>query len=387
MTRSAEEALAAVDAVASTVREAAEEAERDARAPDHVIDALHEHRLFRLWIPEAYGGDELPLPAALAVFEAAGRLDGSIGWLVTIGVGGGLFAAQLEPAAAREIFEPADSLIAGSGAPTGRADVTRGGYRVTGYWRYASGAPHATWFTANTLVSQRGTPPPAPKRGTAMRAMAFPANAVEVQPTWSVSGMRATASHDFRVDRCFVPEAHSFAVGGTPLVSGALYRFPFASIAELSFASVALGIARRALDEFAMLGSTHRLAESATLLRTRPAAHDAFARAEAAVRAARAWCFEVADSSWAAVAAGRRLSSNALRDIRLASLHATGSAADAADLLYEASGIAPLFMSSPLGRCVRDLHALTQNAAVSPARRSEVGRELLAAAARSYRTT
>jgi alkylation response protein AidB-like acyl-CoA dehydrogenase len=305
--RSADEVLAAVAAVTPLIRGRAAAAEQAGRAPDELIAALHQQRLFRLWIPERFGGDELPLPDALRAFEAVARVDGSIGWLVTIGVGGGLFAAYMEASAARAIYEPADALIAGSGAPSGRAQVVRGGYRVSGQWRYASGAPHATWFTANAVVYRRSESAP-PPRTREVRAMAFPADTVTVESTWDVAGLRATASHDFAVAAAFVPGAYSFAVGDARQGSGPLYRFPFGSIAELSFASVGLGIARHAMDEFAALAATRRLAESGALLRTRPAAHDAYARAEANVSAARAWLFAVALTAWRTVAAGRRIS-------------------------------------------------------------------------------
>jgi hypothetical protein len=102
------------------------------------------------------------------------------------------------------------------------------------------------------------------------------------------------------------------------------------------------------------------------------------ARAEAMVSSARAWLFEVAGTSWLALAMGRSIAAADRRAIRLAALHATASSLQAAELLYNPAGISALFTSSALGRCVRDLHALTQNAAVSPARLGEVGRELLA---------
>src|SRR5690606_333711 len=109
--------------------------------PDEVVNLLVRHRLFRLWIPRRYDGLELTLPDALAVYERAAQIDGSLGWAVMIGAGGGLFAAYLEESAAREIFGPASAVIAGSGAPDGRAERAAGGYRVSGRWRYASGAP------------------------------------------------------------------------------------------------------------------------------------------------------------------------------------------------------------------------------------------------------
>jgi hypothetical protein len=45
------------------------------------------------------------------------------------------------------------AVIAGSGAATGRAEVVPGGYRVSGRWRFVSGAQYATTSTANCLVT------------------------------------------------------------------------------------------------------------------------------------------------------------------------------------------------------------------------------------------
>lgn len=150
MTRSHDDIQAALQAVAPVVRAAAEEAERASQAPQHVIDALHAHGLFRLWIPRAFGGDALPLLASLQAFEEAARLDGSIGFLVMIGVGGGLFGGVMQEDAADAVFRPADALIAGSGAPRGDAHLVRGGYRAG-----ESGASRAA------LRTRRGSPPTA----------------------------------------------------------------------------------------------------------------------------------------------------------------------------------------------------------------------------------
>ena len=79
----------------------------------------------------------------------------------------------------------------------------RGGYRAGGEWGFASGAPHATWFTANCVL----TDAPA---GT-IRAMTFPAAAVTIEPTWEVSGLRATASHSFSVRTALVRSAYTFS--------------------------------------------------------------------------------------------------------------------------------------------------------------------------------
>src|SRR5690606_40743219 len=107
-------------------------ADRFAALSERVTSRLIRHRLFRLWIPRCYDVLELALCDALTIYHAAARIDGSLGWAVMIGAGGGLFAAFLEPESAREIFGPEAAVIAGSGAPDGRAERVPGGYRARG---------------------------------------------------------------------------------------------------------------------------------------------------------------------------------------------------------------------------------------------------------------
>src|SRR5215831_8590942 len=86
------------------LRAAAPEADRRARLSAPVAAALAEHGLFRLWVPRRTSGFELTLPEALEIYEAAARVDGSVGWAVMIGSGGGLFAAYLPADIAHSIY-------------------------------------------------------------------------------------------------------------------------------------------------------------------------------------------------------------------------------------------------------------------------------------------
>lgn len=336
----------------------------------------------RLWVPAAIGRGELALPASLEAFEAMSRVDGAAGWAVTIGTGGGLFAAYLDEPTAAELFGPRDALIAGSGAPGGRAQIVDGGYQAHGAWRFASGAPHATWFTANCVVERDGRPVLDASGAPQIRAMAFPPDGVTVAESWRVSGLRATASQDFAAIWQFVPARRSFSVfTDEPRAPGPLYRVPFATIAELSFAAVALGIARHAIETFAALAAAPRRAGSAPVLSARAGARIRIAEAEATVRSTRAFFYEVAGDTWAAAVAGRALDPNRERLVRLASVHASAAGARVAESLYSAAGMAPLFEDSELGRCWRDAHAVSQHALVSSARYEGIGSGLFDAAA------
>ncbi len=357
--------LDAIREMAPLVAAEAERAEREARMTEAVAERIVGAGLYRLWLPRSLGDPELPLPPALEVFEAAARVDGSFGWAVTIGTGGGLFAGALEPATAAEIFGPREALIAGSGKPDGVARPVDSGYLAGGHWNFASGAHHATFFTANCILE--GERPADGGDGPVIRAMAFPASEVEIVENWNPSGMRGTGSHDFRVGSSLVPLRRTFDVfGDQPFENGPLYRYPFNHHAEVSFAAVALGVGRHALDEFLALAASRRSLYTDEPLGDRQGARVRLGEAEALVSAARAWFFEVAQSSWDGVVGGAPLEGEAAARVSLASIHAAASAARAATLLFEAAGSASLAAASPLARAWRDVHALTKHVAVSP---------------------
>ena len=356
--------LDALDAMAPLVASEAARSEREARTTAPVVERIIDAGLFRLWVPRSIDAPELPLPPALEVFEAASRLDGSFGWAVTIGTGGGLFAGALEPATAAEIFRPREALIAGSGKPGGTARPVDSGYLAGGRWTFASGAHHATWFTANCILEGERSEDDG---GPVIRALAFPASEVEIIETWDPAGMRGTGSHDFRVESSLVPLRRTFGVfDDWPFERGPLYRYPFASIAEMSFGAVGLGIGRHAIDEFLALAGSRRSIYTDEPLGDRKGARVRLGEAEALVSAARAWFYDVARSSWDTVVRGDPLEGEEAARVALASIHAANSAARAATLLFEAGGSASLDAGSPLARAWRDVHALTKHVAVSP---------------------
>ena len=103
--------LARLEALAPQFEPHFAQADRLARLPPEIAGPLLQEGFFRLWIPARCGGLELGLADALRLYEAAAFLDGSLGWALMIGAGGGLFAAWLPPAGARELFGPATALV------------------------------------------------------------------------------------------------------------------------------------------------------------------------------------------------------------------------------------------------------------------------------------
>jgi indole-3-acetate monooxygenase len=140
---------------------------------------------------------------------------------------------------------------------------------------------------------------------------------------------------------------------------------------------VSLGIARGALDELIEMaggkvptGGRRKLAERATVQA------DA-ARADAAVRAARALLLEAVEDAWQRAAAEGEVGTERRAALRLASTHAAAVSAEAATTAYRLGGGSAIYESSPLQRRFRDANVATQHMLVAPATWELTGRLLL----------
>ena len=369
-----------LDELAQSLRSHAGEADRLARLPEPVVRALVQARLFRLWIPQRYGGFELELPETLRLYETAARIDGSAGWAVMIGSGGGLFAAYLEPATAKEIYSRSDAVIAGSGAPDGQAEQVAGGYRVTGRWRYASGADYATTFTANCVLTANGQPILGADGKPVIRAMAFEPSQVRILPTWDSIGMRGTGSHDFEVVDALVPQRRTFSVFmDAPREPGPLYRLPFSVLTELPVAAVALGIAQHALDVFVALARRKKGGGSDVALSDEPTVRSQYAESHARWRFARARLHELSRETWQVALSGRPLNPSELAEITASCTLCVSELCAAIGRLAAVAGMSAILRGEEFARAWHDLQTLSAHVSVSPRQLGSSGAVLLSA--------
>ena len=72
--------LNSIRTIEPLIRTHAEEAERNHHLSQPVVAALKEAGLFRLYIPKALGGFEVPPPVLYRVVEELAHIDGSTGW-------------------------------------------------------------------------------------------------------------------------------------------------------------------------------------------------------------------------------------------------------------------------------------------------------------------
>ena len=329
-----------------------------------VLSALQEARLFRMLIPRSCGGFELEPAAYLQVIEEIAKADASTGWCVVQGSGCSMTAAYMAPHVARDVFgDPRSVLAWGPTDGKPRAVAVDGGYRVTGTWSFASGLMHATWVGGHcVIVEPDGSLRMADDGKPLDRTMVMPKTSVTVSDVWHVMGLKGTGSNTFTANDVFVPEAYTLTRESDQdrREPGPLYRFTTFQLYGVGFAGIALGIARRMLDEFKELAAGKMAYRQTKVLRENAVIQSQVAIAEAKLRSSRALMLQTLRELWETVANGDALSLEQRAGLRLASVYADHQSKDVADAVYHAAGATAIFESNPFERRFRDLHTVIQ---------------------------
>ena len=371
-----------VEELGPLIRRYADESEQERRLAAPIEVGVKAAKLLRTWVPRALGGHEASPRNGMDMLEAVARIDGATAWNLFIWLAFSPFVSFLPDDGIAEVFaEGPDVVGAGGLYPPGAAVVVEGGYRVSGRWPFASGSAHAAWLTGGCHVMEAGRPRLTSAGLPELRTFFMPAAGTETLDTWHVTGLRGTGSNDIRADDLFVPERRSFAFGPETVrgsaFGGALYRFPLYGLIGTPVAVVALGIAEHAIDAFTDLAETKTALSGGSPLREGPASQEDIGKARAAVRSSRAWLYEVVEGAWERTLQGDDPSLQERAELVLASTNATRSAAYAVDLMQSAGGSSAIFEASPIERCFRDVHAVTQHYATSRRNFAGVGRVLL----------
>lgn len=225
-----------------------------------------EHGFYKMLMPLKFGGLELTVSAFYQVIAEISRGCPSTGWCLSLAAGHSLSLGSYWPEESqREVFGQHGYMVcpaSGNGM-----DVTlirvEGGWRVSGFWRYSSGAPYSTHFMPTLLLPNED--------GSVTRSWAvLPRSDFEVVGDWGrVMGMRGSGSNSIRIADAVIPDhlivtqnwAHQltepaigYRVHGNPLYSGT-----FTAFGEGEVAAVTVGLGYAMADEYEriILTSSH----------------------------------------------------------------------------------------------------------------------------------
>jgi len=373
--------VARARALVPEIAAAADRIEAERRVPADLMAALHGAELFRMCLPRSMGGGEAPPLTVTLTLETVAGADASTAWCLGQALGCSRSSAWLDPAVAREVFGPPDSVLAwGPAAGPVRAVAEKGGYRVTGRWRFASGIRNATWLGPNCPVfDSNGTPRRNAAGKPVMRNMLLPKSSATVTDVWQVIGLRGTGSDSFAVDGVFVPEEFSFArdTAEGRRENGPLYRVLMTTFYGMAFAGVALGVARSALDAFIELAGEKTAAHTTTVLRDNPAVQRQLALAEAGLGSARSYLIDMITQAWESGYPPDEWPRDARARLRLACTYAVTQARDTVAFAYQSAGSTAIFESNPFERRFRDINTVAQQAQGQPVNLEQAGMALL----------
>ncbi len=208
--------------------------------------------------------------------------------------------------------------------------------------------------------------------------MLFSSDQVKIIDTWDVAGLRGTGSHDIEVQDLRVPDDDSLDIfQGEPCLPGPLYRAPVVSFA-LHIGAVGIGIARHAIaDIIALVGTNKRRLYTSMAIADSPLFHYRLAHAETSLRAARELLMAESRAMWESSVAGRPPAPPEMARIIGSVAWAADTAASIVDTCYTAGGGTAPYSSSPLQRHLRDIHTLTQHAAVNETMLTRAGAFLI----------
>jgi indole-3-acetate monooxygenase len=365
---------------------AGDRAEELRTLPHDAVATLRSLGLFWLKTPAELGGTPLSPMEFGAVIEELAYIDTSTAWAAMIGAGCcGLASGWLPEVGVKRIFpEPTAGplpVVAGQLVPRGAGTPVTGGYLVSGRWGFSSGIVHADWLIG--AFKADGASDGAGAAGTGFGRMVvflIPKEEAEVIDNWHVAGLQGTGSLDFSVDGVFVPEELTYDLGSAAVRGGDLFRLGMPAFVSNEVPPLAIGLARRAIDDMIELATRTARFPGGPTVSERAVFHKELGRAETRVRAAKAVHTDAMAAAWESAKAGLTPPEEQQLAVTTASVYAVETCADVVADLFRYGGARALALSNPMQRHLRNSLAARQHVALSEENYEAAGRYLLESA-------
>ena len=365
-----EDFLGRVRDLVPAIRDRAARAEQLRRLPDETLADFQETGVLRAMQPRRYGGSELdPGIFYQAVGEVA-AVCGSTGWIFAVMGAHNWHLALFPPQAQEDVWGEDDSIqLSTSLAPTGTVERVDGGFRLSGRWSFSSGCDFCQWVVLGGIVppretiSEEGGPPDA-------RTFLLPRSDYEIDDNWHVMGLCGTGSKDIVVRDAFVPEyrTHSYLDAfhlknpGLAVNDAPLYRLPFGLVFSYTLGAAAIGVAKGALAAFSEQQQRRLNVRDRSRVSEDPFTQLRLAESAAEIDAAQDRMLGNFAEMMRLARAGAEIPLSFRARCRWDCGKATDWSVRAVDRLMMASGGRGIFLSNPIQRAWRDVHAMQAHA-------------------------
>lgn len=369
----ADELVERARSLAPMLREGAAAAERDRGIAVESIEAMRRAGLFRAMQPGRYGGFEHHFGTLVDIAIELGRGCASSAWLGGLAVGNQWLVACFPEQAQDEVWgENPDAITFGVFTVTATAEKADGGYRLSGAWRFASGCELGEWFFAGAFLPADDT-----------HAEPYPAMVLirqgeyAVDDDWHAVGLAGTGSKRVVCEDVFVPthrcltfaEFGSGTSPGSRLHDNPLYAIPAMAVMPIALTAPALGTLQGAIDDFVAevggRGTLSGFVVGANTVGDYATVQSRVGQATAALEAGKALVHRDLATTHALARDGEPVSVDRRIRNRLTQAYAAELAVQGIDTLYRATGGAGLYLSEPIQRAWRDIHAMAHHASLN----------------------
>lgn len=199
------ELLDAVRAMVPDLARDAADVEMTGAVDPAVIDRLEEAGLFRAFRPARYGGTEADPEVFFRAVRLLSRGCFATGWVASLIGAHEWHLALFDQRAQDDVWGAGTrAQISSSYTPDGMLTPTRGGYRLTGRWRTATGIHGADWVLLGALLLDEGGEP------VDYVGALVPAADFTIEESWDPTGLRAVAADAVVTNDVFVPDYRTF---------------------------------------------------------------------------------------------------------------------------------------------------------------------------------
>jgi alkylation response protein AidB-like acyl-CoA dehydrogenase len=321
------------------------------------LAVIYKNRWFNLYVPDEYEGLGLSLPEGLQIEEALAWADGSVGWTVTLCSGANWFVGFLQKEIAAALFHSEKVCFAGSGRASGIAKMINDDeYEISGSWKYATGAAHATAFTANCHIEKQGKILRHEDGTPIIATFIFLRSEVLLNEDWKGMGMIATSSNSFAVKDLRVNKSRRFEIDENKAVlPGKIYQYPFLQFAESTLAVNMSGMAMHYLDLFEENLKERKLSDHCTEERR----YALFLRYETSrhkQQEARDHFYQTIQTSWNDWDENNNFTNLVLENVSHASRQLSVISREVVDEVFPLCGLVASDPASAINRVWRNLH-------------------------------
>ena len=354
------------ESLVADLKKGAYAAEHQRRVPAENIQLLASSGLLQILQPAHCGGHQLSMRAHVDVISTIARGCNATAWVLGVYHAHSWLIGHFAHQAQLDVYgaggnEAVAAVIGPRGKATRKAD---GGYRLSGFWPFASGNAAANWLLLGCEVFDEA--------GTKLDDgdLLVPVSDVELLDDWHVAGLQGTGSSSVKCSDIAVP-AHRFLSLSALLENQtapyadpeapALYKAQAGPVLGLCIASSAAGVARCALDEFLQVVPGKKVMYTEHISHEWTPLQVALGEAASMIHAAELILYRIADDIDEYARRGEKMPMALRGRIRMDIALAPRMCRDAVEKLYTIGGAAGLSLKSPIQRSARNLQAINMH--------------------------